>query len=105
MIRAQPNFTYVAIENDSCKVIYLNKSSNTFQEVQQLFPDKNIVLEVFLKGSTCMLTVTDDTKTRFASFTKLASTKFNFKTLRVTPSKCPLDQLNMAMVRDDILKM
>jgi hypothetical protein len=97
MIRTQPQITYVAIHDGDCKVLYLEKASNTFKAVQQLFPDKDIVLEVAIRGANCVLTV-------FINNRVFAYTKFNLKTLRVTPSKCPMDQLDMAMVRDDILK-
>jgi hypothetical protein len=96
-MNTQPLNTYVAMDDGECKVIYLARSSNTFQEVQQLFPNRNIVLEIFIEGSTCILTVNHKTNV-------LAFTTFSLKTLRVAPTGCPLDQLNMAMVRDDLFR-
>jgi hypothetical protein len=93
-MNTQPLNTYVAMDDGECKILYLARSSNTFQTVQQLFP-KNIVLEIFIEGNTCILTVNHKTQV-------LGFTTFNLKTLRVAPTGCPLDNLNMAMVRDDI---
>jgi hypothetical protein len=85
------------MDDGECKVIYLARSSDTFQTVQKLFPNRNIVLEIFVEGTTCILTVNHKTNV-------LAFTTFSLKTLRVAPTGCPLDQLNMAMVRDDLYK-
>jgi len=84
------------MDDGECKIISLERASKTFQAVQQLF-NKNIVLEIFVEGSTCILTVNHKTNV-------LAFTTFNLKTLRVAPTGCPLDRLNMAMVRDDLYK-
>jgi hypothetical protein len=97
-ITIQPINTYVAMDDGECKVIYLQRASNTFQAVQQLFPNQKIVLEIFIEGSTCIMTVNHKTNV-------LAFTTFNLKTLRVAPTGCPLDQLNMAMVKEDLYSM
>ncbi len=96
-VNTQPLNTYIALDDGECKVLYLERASNTFQTVQQLFPNKNIVLEIFIEGTTCVLSVIHTQHI-------LGFTTFNLKTLRVAPTGCPLDQLNMAMVRNDIYK-
>ena len=96
-MQTQPLNTYVAMDDGDCKVIYLERASNTFQTVQQFFPNKSIVLEIFIEGITCILTVNH--KQNILGFTS-----FNLNTLRVAPTGCPLDKLKMAMVRDDLYR-
>jgi hypothetical protein len=92
-MKTQPLNSVVEFDDGECRVVYLARSSQTYQTISQLYP--NAVLETFVEGNTCILTVNQRGNTQ-------AFTTFNLKTLRVAPTGCPLDKLNMAMVRDDI---
>ncbi len=92
-MKSQPLNPIVAFDDGECRVVYLARSSQTYQMISQLYP--NSVLETFIEGTTCILTVNQGGNTK-------AFTTFNLKTLRVAPTGCPLDKLNMAIIRDDI---
>lgn len=92
-MNTQPLNTIVSFDDGECKVIHLARSTPSYQMISQIYP--NAVLEIFIEGTTCIMTVTRNQHT-------LAFTTFNLKTLRVAPTGCPLDKVNMAIIRNDI---
>ncbi len=93
-ITTQPLNTCISFDDGECRLLHLARSTNTYQMISQMYP--NCVLEIIIDGNTCILTV-------MRKQNILAFTTFNLKTLRVSPTGCPLDNINMAIVRDDIL--
>jgi hypothetical protein len=92
-MKSQPINSVVSFDDGECRVIHLARSSDSYQMISQLY--SNSVLEIFIEGSTCILTV-------IQRGTTLACTTFNLKTLRVAPTGCALDRINMAIIRNDI---
>ncbi len=93
-ITTQPLNTCITFDDGECRLLHLARSTNTYQMISQIYP--NCVLEIMIEDNTCILTV-------MRRQTVLAFTTFNLKTLMVAPTGCPLDSINMAVVRDDVL--
>lgn len=89
----QPFNTRVEFDDGEAMIIYLGSSTRSYQVFQKTYP--GCVLEIFVEGSTCIMTVLKERTT-------LAFTSFNLITLRVAPSGCPLDRFNMNLIRSDI---
>lgn len=92
-MNSQPINTLIEFDDGECRVIYLERASRSYQMISQIYP--NSVLEIFVEGNTCIITVLKKSNVQ-------AFTTFNLKTLRVAPTGCPLDRVNMAVIRDDI---
>lgn len=89
----QPFKTRVEFDDGEAMVMYLGSSTRTYQALQKTYP--GCVLEIFVEGSNCIVTVLSGCAT-------LAYTSFNLITLRVAPTGCPLDKFDMNMIRSDI---
>jgi hypothetical protein len=93
-ITIQPQNTFISFNDGECRVLHLARSSNTYQMISKIYP--NCVVEIMIEGNTCIITV-------LRKQNILAFTTFNIKTLRVAPTGFPLDNINMEIVRDDVL--
>jgi hypothetical protein len=92
-ITTQPLNTCISFDDGDCQILYPARSTNTYQMISKMYP--NSVLEIMIENNTCILTV-------MRKHNVLAFTSFNIITLRVAPTGCPLDNINMAIVRDDL---
>ncbi len=93
-ITTQPIVTRISYDDGECRIMHLARSTKTYQMISEIYPE--CVLEIMIESDTCIMTV-------MRKQNILAFTTFNLKSLRVAPTGCPLDRLNMAIVRDDIL--
>jgi hypothetical protein len=100
MISTQPLNTIRVFDDGECSLYYPARSSTLFQTIQEIYP--NSVLEVMLEGSICVLTVNQKQR---SGMMPVAMTTVNLKTLRVAPTGCHLDKLNMAMVRNEVFNL
>lgn len=55
-----------------------------------------------IEGSICVLTVNQKQR---SGMMPVAMTSVNLKTLRVAPTGCDLDKLNMVMVRNEVFNL
>lgn len=94
-MNTQPINTQVIFDDGECRMLYLARSAKTYQMIQEIYPKS--VVEVLIEGNTCIITAVNP-----KTGNQYAFTTFNMKTLRVAPTGCPLDHMDVKVIRNDI---